>query len=150
LEERGITQSRGEGRMPPLEPEWWRALCGRIFKDDSNMVCMSDSATAYTSKPRGQGIVDAHHVNHSRTPTKEFARSVSALAVAGTDERRPAMCSTNLIDPTWRRLKQEVPQGGVTGRDEAGRERMRSYIRTGQWKEMLSTSERWGPFCAAA
>eukprot|EP00972_Heterocapsa_arctica_P035028 5158000-Heterocapsa_arctica.AAC.1 len=61
LRERGITTSRGEGRLAPLEPEYWRQVCAEILNEKSNMVCMSDSCLAYRSKPWPVGIVDAHH-----------------------------------------------------------------------------------------
>ena len=150
LKERGVTTSHGEGRMPPLEVQFWHDVCDEIFNDNSNMVCMSDSAIAYTSKPWGKGIVDAHPVNHSQKPHPEFARSVDALGDVFTKERRAAVASTCLIDPIWRRLKAELPQGSVSAKTPEGRYRMQDYIRTGQWKVMLSTYERWGPFCEAA
>lgn len=150
LKESGVHSSHGEGRLPPLEIQHWRDVCSEIFNEKSNMVCMSDSAVAYTTKPWPVGVVDAHHVNHSQKPRAEFARSVEALADVVTGERRPAIASTCLIDPTWRRLKAELPRGSVTAKTEVGRRRMASYIRAGQWKVMLSTYERWGPFCEAA
>ncbi len=150
LKERGITESRGEGRLPPLEPEYWRQVCSEIFNERSNMVQMSDSAVAYTTGPLPTGVVDRHFVNHSRKPHAEFARSVEALDDVVTKVTRPAIASTCLIDPTWRRLKAELPKGSVTAKTEAGRLNMTGYIRSGQWKLMLSTYDRWGPFCEAA
>ena len=114
------------------------------------MVCMSDSAQAYTVKPWGFGIVDAHHVNHSQKPKAEYARPVMAISDVETREVRSATASTCIIDPIWRRLKEELPGGGVSAKTEDGRVRITQYIRAGQWKLMLSTGDRWGPFCAAA
>lgn len=150
MEELGVKTSHGQGRIPPFSPQVWRDVCSRIFKADSNLVQMSDSAIAYTSRPWGLGIVDAHSVNHSRKPTPELARSVDALADAVTLEKRAAICSTNLIDPTWRVMKAQIPEGGVTGKTAAGRHRLASYIRMAQWKVMHSTYDRWGPFCEEA
>ena len=98
LHEVGVTESREIARLPPLSGELWRATCRRIFTKDSRMVCMSDSAQAYTSKPWPVGIVDAHHVNHSQKPCPEFARSVMALSNVETRATRPAIASTCLID----------------------------------------------------
>ena len=47
------------------------------------------------------------------------------------------------------RLKKEIPLGSVTAKTASGRVRLAKYIRVGQWKLMLSTGDRWGPFCAA-
>ena len=76
LRERGVTQSHGEGRLPPLEPSYWRDVCSETFIERSNLVCMSDSCVAYTSKPWTIGIVDARHVNNSMKTVPEFALSV--------------------------------------------------------------------------
>lgn len=112
---------------------------------------MPDSCPALTSKPWPASIVDAHHVNHSRKPTPELSRSTEVLANVYEKNTRAAIASTNLIDPTWRELKSEVPlKGAVTARTRRGRERLSEYIRAGQWKVMLSTYDRWGPFCEAA
>ena len=150
LEDLGVKTSHGEGRLPPLSPAVWHEVCSRIFKADSNLVQMSDSAVAYTRRPWGLGIVDAHSVNHSRKPTPELARSVEALADVSTGEKRAAICSTNLIDPTWGKMKSSIPDGGVTGKTPQGRQRLASYIRMAQWKIMHSTYDRWGPFCREA
>ena len=64
------------------------------------MVHMSDPAICYTRVPYNTGIEDGHSVNHSRKPTPELACSVEVLADVVTRETRPAICSTNLIDPT--------------------------------------------------
>ena len=150
LEDMGVETSHGQGRVPPLEPQVWRDVCSRIFEDDSNLVQMSDSAICYTSRPRGRGIVDAHSVNHSRKPTPELARSVDVLANVSTGKKRAAICSTNLMDPTWGKMKSMIPEGGVTGKTPEGRQRLASYIRMAQWKLMHSTYDRWGPFCQEA
>ena len=136
--------------MPPMAREKWHQVCSNIFTAQSNMVQMSDSAGAYTSKPWGLGIVDAHAVNHSQKPHPELARSVDCLADVCTGQTRAAVASTCLVDPTWRRLEAEVPDGAPTGKTPAGRAARATYIRSGQWKVMLSTADRWGPFCHAA
>ena len=151
LKELGLKKSMKHGRLPPLSPDLWREVCASLFRSDANIVLMTDSALAYTLRPLPNGIVDAHHVNHSRKPTPELSRSVDALGNVLTGAPRSAVCSTNLIDPTWRTLKEEVPsKGNVSARTASQRQRMAEYIRTGQWKVMMSTYDRWGPFCAAA
>ena len=151
LKELGLKKGKKQGRPPPLSPDLWRKVCMALFRSDANIVLMTDSALAYTLRPLPNGIVDAHHVNHSRKPTPELSRSVEALGNVSTGAPRPAVCSTNLIDPTWRTLKEEIPsKGNVSARTAPQRQRMREYIRTGQWKVMMSTYDRWGPFCAAA
>jgi predicted nucleic acid-binding Zn ribbon protein len=150
LEELGVKTSHGAGRIPPLSPSKWHEVCSRIFRADSNLVQMSDSAMAYTCRPLGLGVVEGYSVNHSRKPTPELARSVDALADVVTLGRRAAICSTNLIDPTWGVLKDMIPDGGIAGRTVVGQQRLASYIRMGQWKVMNSTYDRWGPFCQDA
>ena len=113
------------------------------------MVQMRDSAAAYTRKSYNTVIVDGASANHSRKPTPERSRAVSVLADVVTKEKRDAICSTNLIDPTWARIKAEIPDS-VSARTLAEQEFMRSYIRTAHWKIMLSTYDRWALFVAAA
>ncbi|CAK0841896.1 unnamed protein product, partial [Prorocentrum cordatum] len=151
LREVGITESRGEGRLPPLTDEFWARACKDVFNERSNMVQMTDSARAYMKRPLPVGIVDARAVNHSRKPVPEFSRSVEVIGNVATGWKRPAVASTNLIDPAWRTLKEEIPsRGAVTAKTDAGRAHMRHYIRTAQWKVMMSTYDRWGAFCQAA
>ena len=150
LEELGVKTSHGAGRIPPLSPSKRHEVCSRIFRADSNLVQMSDSAIAYTCRPLGLGVVEGYSVNHSRKPTPELARSVDALADVVTLQRRAAICSTNLIDPTWGVLKDMIPDGAIAGRTVVGQQRLASYIRMGQWKVMNSTYDRWGPFCQDA
>ena len=65
------------------------------------MVHMIDAAICFTRQPYTIGMEDGHSVNHSRKPTPELSLSVEVLADVVTRETRPAICSTNLIDPTW-------------------------------------------------
>ena len=149
LKERGIRTSRGEGRIPPLDTEFWLEFCAESFNEKSNMVQMSDSAAVYTSRPFAIGIVDGDSVNHSRKPIPELSRSIEVLADVVTKEKRPAVCSTNLIDPTWRRVKEGIPDS-ASAKTPADRIKMTKYVRAQQWKIMLSTYDRWAPFVAAA
>ena len=91
----------GEGRILPFDQELWDTLGSEFFNGRSNMVQMSDSAICYTRVPYNIGIEDGHSVNHSRKPTSELSRSVEALAGVVTRETHLAICSTNVLDPTW-------------------------------------------------
>ena len=135
LKELGLKRSEGHGRLPPLSPDLWAEVCLAIFRSDANIVLMSDSALAYTLRPLPNGIVDAHHVNHSRKPVPELSRSCEVLGNVATGDPRAAVCSTNLIDPTWRTIKTEIPdRGNVSARTPKQRRHMAEYIRTGQWR----------------
>eukprot|EP00969_Alexandrium_andersonii_P069449 3063763-Alexandrium_andersonii.AAC.1 len=61
---------------------------------------------------------------------------------------RPAVAGTQTIDKVWRDLKEEIP-GAISVRTEEGRGMMASCIRAAQWKQMVSTADRWPAFCAA-
>ena len=84
-------------------------FCWEIFNERSNMVQLSGSAVVYTSRPLQIGIADGHSVNHSRKPIPELSRGVEVLGDVVTKEMRAAACSTNLMDPTWRRIKEGCP-----------------------------------------
>eukprot|EP00969_Alexandrium_andersonii_P083981 3704729-Alexandrium_andersonii.AAC.1 len=58
------------------------------------------------------------------------------------------MAGTQTIDKVWRDLKEDIP-GAISARTEEGRDMMASYIRAAQWKQMVSTADRWPAFCAA-
>lgn len=144
----GVTESRGEPRVPPLSLDTWKGVIQQIFAPSTNAVLMTDSAQAYreVGGPE-QGIVEKHAVNHS---AHEFSRSISVLKDVQTGERRPGMAGTQFLDHEWRLLKADLPITGLSGRTEAQRERLDSYIRAAQWKRMVSTEDRWVAFCSAA
>ena len=58
--------SEEEGRLPPLREEVWKTVCQEVFAEKTNAVLCSDCCPAYMKKPWPIGIVDAHHVNHSK------------------------------------------------------------------------------------
>jgi hypothetical protein len=68
----GVTESHGEGRLPPLCGDFWSACCDELFSEDTHAVLLTDSAAAYRERTH-VGIVEKHHVNHSE---HEYSRSV--------------------------------------------------------------------------
>ena len=90
-----------------------------------------------------RGAVDAHSADHSRQPIPALSGPVAVLANLVTMEKRLAICSTNLVDPTWARITAEI--------HEAGRQRLAAYVRMGQWKKVVtSTYDRLASSCADA
>ncbi|CAE7810810.1 MCM7, partial [Symbiodinium necroappetens] len=116
LESLGVTVSHGEPRVPPLTASAWRQNCDKFFDVDANVVLMTDSAQAYASV-NVPGIVEKHTVNHSE---HEFSRSVSVLQNVSTQERRPGVAGTQLVDREWGHLKDMLPDG-LSARTEEDR-----------------------------
>jgi hypothetical protein len=142
----GVTVSKGEKRVPPVKQDFWLACGNEAFNDSSNLTLHTDSAATYEScTPRG--VVEWFTVNHQQ---KEFARSIEKIKNPSTGEKCAAMTGTMTIDRTWRSQKRYIPKGGVSCRTAQGRLRMMRYVRSGQWKIILGTSDRWPLFCAAA
>ena len=133
----GVTESRGEPRVPPLSCETWSSVVAEIFDKDTNAVLMTDSAAAYREVGGpADGVVEKHAVNHS---DHEWARSIDVLKDVDSGRRGPAMAGTQLLDHEWSLLKRELPVTGVSIRTEGGLARMESYIRAAQWKRLAST-----------
>ena len=147
LEPVGVTSSRGEARVPPLDKERWEEVCKRLFKGgETNGVLMTDSALAYRLvKP--EGIVEHFFVNHSE---HEYSRSEEVLKDVVTNEKRAGMAGTQFLDHEWRLLKRELPETGVSARTAEGREKAALYIRAAQWRRMIGNEELWPAFCEAA
>ena len=142
----GVTTSRNNPRLPPLEKEKWMAVCSEVFNEETNGVLMTDSAKAYASyKP--VGIAEHFTVNHQE---KEYSRSVSVLKDTSSGTRRAGMAGTQTLDHEWALLKQDIPLTGVRARTECQRAEVDMYIRAAQWKRQLSTRDRWPAFCEAA
>jgi hypothetical protein len=91
-------------------------------------------------------VLEHHVVNHAG---KEFARITTVIANPTSGERRPGMAGTMSIDRAWRSLKQELPGSGLSCKTIAGRRQMELAVRAAHWKRMISTADRWGPFCSA-
>jgi hypothetical protein len=142
----GITASTGEKRVPPISQDFWLSFTKDAFLSDANIILHTDSAATYASCTP-EGVVQQFSVNHTE---KEFARSISCLKDVATGESRAGMAGTMTVDRSWRTLKQYVPKGGVSCKTEQGRARMVRYVRSAQWKHMVSTADRWPAFCQAA
>jgi len=138
-----VTTSVGEPRVPPLEKEVWAETARGLFSAGDNIVLHTDSAAAYSQKVAG--VVEHHSVNHQQ---REWARSTTVLANAGTAERRAGLASTCFLDHEWALLKREMPVTGVSARTEQGLALIHSYVRRAQFCRMLSTADRWPVFCA--
>jgi hypothetical protein len=73
----GVTQSKGEPRVPPLAEDAWNKVCQNVFTPSSGVVLTTDGAQAYrhTKHP---GIVRHEWVNHS---AKDFSAALMFLHV---------------------------------------------------------------------
>lgn len=108
----GVSCCEGERRIPPLREACWRAAATQagLHKTGANTILMTDSAAAYGAVHL-DGVVQHHKVNHSE---HEYSRSVEVTANARTGTRRPGMAGTQVIDRTWRSLKETMPHRGVS------------------------------------
>ena len=104
---------------------------------------MSDGCGAYTQEV--PGILERYKVDHS---IKEWTKQVEATFNVETGEKRGAICSTNMKDGNWRKLKRQVPEGlGVSTPGMIKTKMM--YIRSAQWRMMVRGEDRWEAFLQA-
>ena len=147
LEPIGVTSSRGEPRVPPLDKERWEDACKALFKEGkTNGVLMTDGALTYRLvKPAG--IVEHFTVNHTE---HEYSRSEDIIKDVVTKERRAGMAGTQFLDHEWRLLKRQLPETGINARTDEDRARAALYIRAAQWRRMIGNAEMWPAFAVAA
>ena len=143
----GVTEAVGEkAPSPPIGQDFWLECAADAFGPDANLVQHSDEASTYENCTP-PGVVDKHAVNHS---DKEYARWVEVLRNVSTGERTAGITGSMCIDRSWRSMKTTVGKSRPSCKTEAGRVAMRRKIRAAQWKHLVSTGDRWQPFCAAA
>jgi hypothetical protein len=65
-------------------------------------------------------------------------------------ETRCGSAGTQLLDGTWKRLEDHIPDNFTCPRTAEGIARWTEYIRFAQWMQMVGSSDRWTAFCKAA
>ena len=75
-----------------------------VFDEDSHVVDMSDGATGYRQVLAG--IDYQFWVNHQE---KEWTKPMDVPFNLETGETRHTLISTNMIDGSWHKVKEQIP-----------------------------------------
>ena len=94
------------------------------------------------------GLRQHYFVNHS---DNEYTRAeMCILNNVETGEVRAGIAGTQLIDSTWNKLGQHIPDTLGAPRTADALQRWTEYIRFAQWLYMVGSSDKWSAFCQAA